>query len=72
MFSAWATAGPWIEPLRPVASFRQAPQSQWKMKVIRSLDHKLRACEPTCSHDDDNDDHNDEDRRAGIVATMGV
>ena len=44
------------------------------MKVIRSLDHKLRLYEPTHStdNDDDIDDNNDEDRQAGIVAKVGV
>ena len=75
MFSAWASAGPWMEPLRPVASILQAAESQWKMKVIRSLDHKLRLYEPTYAMDDDNDDNDDnnnEDRQAGIVAKVGV
>ena len=75
MFSAWASAGPWREPLRPVVSLQQAPESQWKMKVIRSLDHNLRLYEATYLMDDDNDDNNDnnnEDRQAGIVANVGV
>ena len=45
------------------------------MKVIRSLDHKLRMYKPTYSTDNDDDiddNNNNKERQASIVAKVGV
>ena len=53
MFASWAASGPWMAAAAPRTADSIQPASGWKLKVIRSLDKKLKEYAPTYATEDE-------------------